>query len=206
MNPLMDPNVGYTLLVGGLVLAVLALFMPGTGLIEIGALFALVLAGVTMVNLPVNGWALAVMAAAAVPLALAVRNKRSAPPLIAAGILLLAGSLFVFRGENGGAAVHPLVAVVVSIGAIVLVWFLARKSVQAIGLRKSHDLEKLVGMDGTARTDLRPEGSVYVGGETWTARCSDFIPAGSAVRVIRREGLVLEVEKTAEEQQETTSV
>jgi membrane-bound serine protease (ClpP class) len=98
------------------------------------------------------------------------------------------------------------VAVVVSIGAIVLVWFLARKSVQAIGLRKSHDLEKLVGMDGTARTDLRPEGSVYVGGETWTARCSDFIPAGSAVRVIRREGLVLEVEKTAEEQQETTSV
>jgi membrane-bound ClpP family serine protease len=200
MNPLMDPNVGYTLLVGGMVLALLALFIPGTGLIEIGALFALVLAGVTMVNLPVNGWALAVMVAAVVPLALAVRNKRSVPPLIIAGFMLLAGSLFVFRGENGGAAVNPLVAVVVSLGATGLVWFLARKSLQASGLRKSHDLGRLVGMKGTARTDLRPEGSVYVGGENWTARCTENLPAGSTVRVIRREGLVLDVEKAADEQ------
>jgi membrane-bound ClpP family serine protease len=199
MNPLMDPNIGYTLLVGGMVLAVLALFVPGTGLIEIGALFALVLAGVTMVNIPVNAWALAVMAAAVIPLALAVRNKRSAPPLIVAIILLLAGSLFVFRGETGGPAVNPFVAVLVSLGATGLLWFLARKSVQASGLRKLHDLDRLVGMKGTVKTDLRPEGSVYVGGENWSARGSEYIPAGSTVRVIRREGLVLDVEKTAEE-------
>ena len=45
-------------------LAVLALFIPGTGLIEVAALFALVLAAVIMVNIPVNMWALALMAVA----------------------------------------------------------------------------------------------------------------------------------------------
>lgn len=198
MNPLIDPNLGYTLLVGGLVLAVLALFVPGTGLLELGAVFALVLAAVAMVSLPINGWALAVMVAAIFPLVLAVRNRRSAPPLIIAVVLLLAGSLFVFRGENGGPAVHPVVAVVVSSGAVGLIWFLARKSVQAFGLKKSHDLDRLVGMVGTARTDLRPEGSVYVGGESWTARSDTYIPAGKAVRVIRRDGLVLNVVEAEE--------
>jgi membrane-bound serine protease (ClpP class) len=199
MNPLMDPNVGYTLLVGGLVLAVLALFIPGTGLIELGALFALVLAVVTMVNIPVNGWALAVMAAAVVPLVFAVRNKRSLLPLGIAGLLLLGGSLFVFRGEGGGPAVHPLVAVVVSAGSVVFLWFLARKSIQAFKIRPRHDLNKLVGMDGTARTDLNPDGSVYVGGENWSARCDEDIPAGTAVRVVRREGLLLEVERISDQ-------
>jgi membrane-bound ClpP family serine protease len=130
---------------------------------------------------------------------LAVRNRRSVPPLVIAVVLLLAGSLFVFRGETGAPAVHPLVAIVVSIGAAGLIWFLARKSVQAFGLRKVHDLDRLVGMTGTTRTDLRPDGSVYVGGENWTARCDAYIPAGKTVRVIRREGLVLDVEATADE-------
>jgi membrane-bound serine protease (ClpP class) len=200
MTPLMDPNLGYTLLVGGLVLAVLALFVPGTGLLEVGALFALVVAAAAMVNQPVNAWALALMAAAAVPLVLAVRNRRSVPPLVVAIVMLLGGSLFVFQAEDGGLAVHPLVATVVSVGAAGLLWFLARKSVQAFGLRKSHDLDRLVGMIGSARTDLRPEGSVYVGGENWSARCADFIPAGSAVYIKSRAGLVLEVEIASEEQ------
>jgi membrane-bound serine protease (ClpP class) len=195
MNPLLDPNVGYTLLVGGLVLAVLALFVPGTGLIEIAALFALVLATVVMVNIPVNLWALALMAMALIPLIVAIRNKRSGIPLIAAGLMLFMGSLFVFPDKNGGPAVNPMVAIMVSGGATGLLWFVGRKSLQARSIPLSHDLENLPGMLGTAKTDLRPEGSVYVGGENWTARSSDYIPAGSTVRVVRREGLVLEVEK-----------
>ena len=93
-----------------------------------------------------------------------------------------------------------MVAIVVSGGATVLLWFLGRKSLQAYSIPPSHDLDNLPGMLGTARTDLRPDGSVYVGGENWTAHCSEYIPAGSTVRVIRREGLVLEVEKATEEQ------
>ena len=45
MNLLLDPNVAYVILVIGFVLGVLALFTPGTGFLEIGVLFAIVLAG-----------------------------------------------------------------------------------------------------------------------------------------------------------------
>jgi len=49
-------------------------------------------------------------------------------------------------------------------------------------------------MTGEARTDILAEGSVYVNGEDWSARSKTLIPAGSKVLVLRRNGLVLEVE------------
>jgi membrane-bound ClpP family serine protease len=36
---------------------------------------------------------------------------------------------------------------------------------------------------------------VYVAGEMWSARSDQSIPAGSSIRVVRREGFILVVEK-----------
>jgi membrane-bound ClpP family serine protease len=60
----------------------------------------------------------------------------------------------------------------------------------------SHSLEGLVGQIGEAKTRVYEEGSVQVNGELWSARSEESIPAGSAIRVIRREGFVLFVEKS----------
>ena len=57
MNILLDPNISYLILVGGLLLAFLALFAPGTGLLEIGAIVAIMFSGYFIANLPVNWWA-----------------------------------------------------------------------------------------------------------------------------------------------------
>ena len=51
---LLDPNVAYVALVVGFVLAILAMVSPGTGVIEVGALFMLFLAGYAMFRLPIN--------------------------------------------------------------------------------------------------------------------------------------------------------
>ena len=51
MDILLDPNVAYVLLVFGLMLAIMAVFTPGTGVIEITALFALALAGYANMHL-----------------------------------------------------------------------------------------------------------------------------------------------------------
>lgn len=195
---LLDPNVGYLLLVGGFLLAILALFAPGTGLLEIGALFALLLATYALVNLPVNAWAVVVMILGIVPLFLALRRKQGSRGwlLVLAGIaLLIIGSIFVFRAPDGGPAVNPLLAVVASGGAGLLLWFIARKSMEAARRTPAHNLDHLVGMTGTVKIDLRPEGSVYVNGEEWSATSKSYIAAGTQVRVIARHGLDLEVEK-----------
>jgi membrane-bound ClpP family serine protease len=65
----------------------------------------------------------------------------------------------------------------------------------------SHDLESIIGSIGEARSTIHNDGSVYANGELWTARSDHRILAGSRVRVIGREGFVLEVEQVEEDQE-----
>jgi membrane-bound ClpP family serine protease len=71
----------------------------------------------------------------------------------------------------------------------------ARKSMQAAEAPPMHDLEALTDSVGEAKTRIHKEGSVFVGGEMWSARSDKAIPAGSPIRVVRREGFILVVEK-----------
>ena len=45
MDFLLDPNIAYLFLLGGVLMAMLALATPGTGFFEIGAFFCIALAG-----------------------------------------------------------------------------------------------------------------------------------------------------------------
>lgn len=193
MNFLLDPNVAYVMLVGGFLLAILALFSPGTGLLELGALFMLALAGYGVANLPINAWALVLLVVGVLPFLLALRRSRQWAWLIASLAALVVGSIFLFSTADGGPAVNPWLASLVSLLVIPFVWLVGRKSLEALG-RPKQSLDDLVGMTGEARTDILAEGSVYVNGEDWSARSKVLIPAGSKVRVVHRDGLVLEVE------------
>ncbi len=194
MNFVIDPNLAYVLLVSGFVLAVLALFTPGTGLLEIGALFTLVVAGYGIATLPTNWWALAILVVGIVPFLLALRRGNKWIYLALSLIAMTAGSIFLFRTEQGTPAIHPALAVFSSAAAIGIMWIVGRRGLEAARLRPSIDLTRLIGKTGEAHTDVYLEGSVYVGGEEWTARSEVFIPKGAAVRVVGREGLVLLVE------------
>lgn len=196
MNVLIDPNVAYVLLILGFLTAVLALFSPGTGVLEVVALFVLALAGYEIANLNINLWALILMAAGAVPFVAALRAPRAArPPLIAAAALaFVAGSTFLFRGDSWMPVVSPVLVLLLAPLAVGGTWWIATKSLEAITTRPVFDLDRLVGMTGQASSDIRGRGTVYVNGEEWTALSKSFIPAGSPIRVVRRSGLALEVE------------
>ena len=194
MSFLLDPNVAYLLLVVGFVLGALALFSPGTGVLEIGAVFAIVLAGFAIYNLPTNLWALLLLVAGIVPFVIAVRKSRSWVWLIPTIALMVVGSIFLFRAEGGTEKMNPGFSAAVSIIAILLLWFIGRKSIDVINLKPAQNLSDLIGMRGESRTDIENEGTVYVNGEEWTARSEKPIKAGSNIRVVDRDGLVLIVE------------
>ncbi len=194
MNPLIDPNVAYVLLVTGSVLALLALFAPGTGLLEVGALFVLVLAAFGIYNQPINWWALILLVVGVVPFVLALRRWKRWWLLVVSLLALVIGSMFLMRGPNGGPAVNPFLALFMSASAIGFLWIVGRKSLEAMVLRPLNARERLEGQLGEARTDIRGEGTVYIGGEEWTARSDQFIPLGARVQVVRRDGLVVYVE------------
>ena len=196
MDILLNPNIAYLLLVSGLVMAALALISPGTGLLEIGALFALLLAGWGVYNIPVHFWALGALLLGAVLFILALR-KSSQPVFLVISILALVfGSAFLFRGTGWQPAVHPALAGVVSALTVVFFWVAARKAIEAEQIRPTHDLDVLIGAVGEAKTDIHPEGTVQVAGELWSAHSQNPIQAEASIRVVRREGLILEVEPT----------
>lgn len=195
MDILLNPNIAYLMLVAGFVLAILALFAPGTGLLEIAALFTLLLAGYGVSQLPVNLWALVVLGLGVFPFLLALRKSGQLVFLAISILALVVGSSFLFRGEGWLPAVDPLLALFVSVVTAGSFWWIGRKAIEAEQVRPTHDLGQLIGMVGEARTNIQLEGSVQLAGELWAARSQTLISDGSTVRVVGREGLILDVEK-----------
>jgi membrane-bound serine protease (ClpP class) len=190
-------NLLYLVLVAGLWLAALAIVSPGTGALEVLAFSTLVIAGLGMAYVEINWWAVAVLFLGVVFLIFALRLKREEIWLSLSAVAFCAGSVFLFRLEEGGAAVHPAVAISTSAVTMAFFWIALRNSIIAYKSSPVIDLSKLLGEIGEVRTPLDPTGSIYVAGELWTARAESKLKVGTKVRVRDREGLILIVE-TAE--------
>ena len=198
MDFLLDPNVAYLILLGGVLLAMMSLASPGTGLFEIGAFFCIALAGYAIYNLSFNWWALLLMGLSIVPFVYAIQKPKREIYLALSILLLVIGSVFMFPRTADQAIVNPFVAIIASGLVAGFLWIAVRKSVEATSAKPAHDLAALVGQIGEARTKINDEGSVLVAGEMWSARSDEPIPAGSSIRVLRREGFILIVEKMAD--------
>jgi membrane-bound serine protease (ClpP class) len=195
MDFLLDPNVAYLILLGGVLLAMLSLASPGTGLFEIGAFFCIALAGYAIYNHSFNWWALLLLGLSIVPFVYAIQKPKRELFLALSILLLVIGSVFMFPRTADQAIVNPIVALIASGLVAGFLWIAVRKSVEATSARPTHDLTGLVGQIGEARTKINDEGSVLVAGELWSASSEKPIPAGSSIRVVRREGFILVVEK-----------
>jgi membrane-bound serine protease (ClpP class) len=55
--------------------------------------------------------------------------------------------------------------------------------------------EGMLGLEAVATTDIHEEGKVMVRGEYWNASSEKLIPAGAKVRVVKVDGLKVEVEQ-----------
>lgn len=195
MDFLLEPNIAYLILMGGILLGLMAIISPGTGLFEVGAFFCLALSGYAVYNMSFNWWAIVLLVVSIAPFIYSIQKPKREPYLGISILLLVAGSVFLFAVDGWKPAVNPLVALAASGLMTALLWIAVRKTVQAAGMPLTHDLGLLIGLTGEARSNIHDEGSAYVAGEVWSAKSDILIPAGSTIRVIRREGFTLVVEK-----------
>jgi membrane-bound serine protease (ClpP class) len=204
MEILINPNVAYIILVVGVVLTVMALAAPGTGILEVSALFVLLLAGWEMTQLPINYWALALLIIGVIPFILAIRKSRNIAYLIISLVAFVVGSAYLFQGATWWQpGVNPVLAIIGSALACGFIWIASTKVVDTRKLKPSHDLSKILGEEGEARTDILDEGSIQIGSELWSARSNVKIYAGSKVKVVKRDGFVLEVELVSPPEEHT---
>ncbi len=195
MDFLLNPNVAYVMLVIGFLLTMLTIVTPGTGMLEVGALFLLALVAYIAYQVGFNPWSLIVLILSLVPFIYATRAPQRKLWLAISLAAMLISSLYLFNSEGWLPAVNPLLALFVSALAGGFLWVAVSKAIQAHAMRPAHDLEALIGKLGEAKTEISESGSVQVAGELWSARSETVIPEGTPVRVIRREGFVLVVEK-----------
>jgi membrane-bound serine protease (ClpP class) len=193
---LINPNIAYLLLVAGFLLFGLAVVSPGTGILEIASLFVLLVAAWEVYNLTINPWALVLMLVSVIPFILAVRSGGKRIYLILSILGVTVGSWFLFPSDVWWQpAVNPLLFALVTILAAGFLWVVITRVIEAAAKRPSHDIEALIGASGEAKTRINTSGSVQVDGELWTARSKEPIPAEAQVRVVGREGFILEVEE-----------
>ena len=191
-----NPTIAYLLLLGGIFGLVLEATHPGVMLPGIAGAISLLIGLYALQLLPVNYAGLALMALGiGLLVGEAVQPTMGALGLggIAAFVL---GSTMLMKADVPGYSVNLgvigglAVTAAALLGLLVWVIFRARRtrafSGDAALLSDTGELLEPVAADG--------ESWVMLHGERWRVRCTAALPAGAAVRVVRREGLLLSVE------------
>jgi membrane-bound serine protease (ClpP class) len=166
--------------------------MPGTGIVEILAIGTVIASLAILAGMPTNWFAVLLIVVGVLGFLIVPLIDRRFALVAAAGLILQAlGSVTLF---NGTSVSFPLIAV--SIGAALLYHRFALLRILEIHQAKPAmlDDEPIVGAFGHVQRALDPVGTVYVRGESWTARADKDIPAGTPIVVVEREGLTLYVE------------
>jgi len=109
--------------------------------------------------------------------------------------LLTLGGLLLVDGPIPQMRVHLLTALAISVPLGVITVFLMTIALRARHAKVVTGQQGLIGAVGEARTEIDPEGKVWVLGELWNARAASRVAIGEQVVVRKVEGLELEVEK-----------
>jgi membrane-bound serine protease (ClpP class) len=199
MNFLLDPNLAYLFLLTGALLGMMALVTPGTGALEIGALVCFLLAGYAVATLDFNLWMLILLVVSIIPFVYAIQKPKREWALALSVAGLVIGSAYLFVGDPWYLpGVNPFVALAASILFTGFIWIAVRKTLQAFHAPPTHDLSSLLGQVGETKTPVHAEGSVQVAGELWSAYSRKSIGVGKKVKVVARDGFLLEVEAETE--------
>jgi membrane-bound serine protease (ClpP class) len=193
---IVEPDVFFVLLIVG----ALGLYTEFThpGMVAPGVIGGIcaVLALYAMHILPVNfaGLLLIVLALALFIL----EAKFTSHGVLAAGGIaaMLLGAMFLIRSPLTTGGVSLGVALAATLPFAVITVFLMRLVLRSREWKTTTGREEMIGAEGIAVSGLSAgaEGMIRVHGELWRASSAQSVPAGAAVRVLRVEGLKLEVE------------
>ena len=120
------------------------------------------------------------------------------------GVAALVGAGFAWRDAG-----HDLPVAAIVVAGVILAGFVVFASRKALAAHRDEPVrtgsEELVGSVGEVREPLDPEGQIFIQGALWKARGTgaDQIGPGNRVRVKAVDGLTLEVQPVADQDQAT---
>jgi membrane-bound serine protease (ClpP class) len=196
VSAIADPNIGFILLVLGVLGVYVEFTSPGLIFPGIaGAILALL--GLSSLSiLPINWTGVALLILALTLFVLEAKFTSHGMLGIGGTISMVLGALLLVNGPPE-MRIHLATALAVALPFAAITMFLVSMVVKARRNKVLTGAEGMIGELGIARTALEPEGQVLVRGEYWDAIAAAPVPAGANVRVSGIAGLKLKVEKTA---------
>ena len=193
LNALIDPTIAALLIIVAGYGIITEMQNPGLILPGVIGGIAAVLAIVSLANLPVN-IAGGLMMLLALVLFIADLKAPTHGFLSVGGVFaLVIGMAFLINTGPVGLGVNPIASVITALLTFGFFVFFIRKVLAARRQPAFSGADSMIGALGEAREEVAPEGLVFVAGALWKATSDAPIPAGSAVRVVGRQGLQLQV-------------
>ncbi len=193
---LMDPNITFLVLAIG-ALALYAEFNhPGAVIPGVVGFIMIVIASFALNLLPVRFAAVTLILAAFILFALEAKYATHGILGIGGIVAMTLGGLLLVDGPIPEMRVKFWTALGVSLPLGVITVALMTMALKARRNKVITGKQGLIGELGVARTELAPEGKVFVHGELWNARSTAEIHTGQTVRVRSIKDFELEVEPT----------
>jgi membrane-bound serine protease (ClpP class) len=191
-----NPNLAYILLMLGLLGLYFEFANPGAILPGVMGGICLLLAIFSFQILPINYVGLILIFLAIGLFILEIKVQSYGILSIGGIIAMIIGSVMLIDAPIPELRPSLKFIIPVAVGISLIFIFLIVLAIRAHIKRVFTGKEGLVGEIGTAQTDLKPEGKVFVHGEIWHAEASEKISKGSKVKVVEVMGqLKIRVEK-----------
>src|SRR5438477_1125715 len=194
LSRVLDPNLALILALAGLLGLYVEITHPGMVLPGIIGGISLILALFAFNMLPVN-WAGAALILLAIVLFVLEATVTSHGILALGGIAaMIAGGLMLVEGPIPQLRIRLSTTLAVAFPVAIITVVLVRLVYLSHRRKSITGEEGMIGEQGIAKTEIHSEGNVFVHGEYWNAFSNRPIPAGARVRVVRVQGLRVEVE------------
>ncbi len=193
---LVDPNIAFLVLAIGALALYVEFNHPGAVLPGVVGVIFILLALFALNLLPTRYAAFTLIIGAFVLFALEAKFATHGVLGIGGIALLTLGGLLLVDGPIPQMRVHLWIALSISVPLGAITVFLMTIALRARRAKVVTGQQGLIGAVGEARTEIDPEGKVWVLGELWNAHAPSRVGLGEQVVVRKVEGLELEVEKS----------
>ncbi len=179
-----NPNLAYILLMIGLLGLYFEFAHPGAILPGVLGGISLLLAVFAFQILPINYVGLMLIILAVILFILEVKVQSYGMLSIGGIAAMVIGSIMLINSPVPELRPSLRFIIPMALGISLILIFLVTIVVRAHARRALTGRDGMVGEVGTARTDLAPEGKVFVHGEIWEAEATEPVAAGAKVRVV----------------------
>ena len=179
-----NPNLAYILLMIGLLGLYFEFANPGAILPGVLGGISLLLAIFSFQILPINYVGLILILLAIAMFILEVKVHSFGALSIGGIIAMVIGSMMLIKAPIPELRPSLRIIIPVALGISLILIFLVYLVIRAQARRPLTGKEGMVGEIGTARTDLAPEGKVFVHGELWEADALEPVSVGEKVRIV----------------------